>query len=245
LTQAMDVGKNNPNLPDQLLNYLTANPYDSLSVIWTLNLDATPIYAIQPAGPYAASGFEILRDFFKAQMYSGVELVSVPGVMAGSVRLLSGQVVPVVVPSLRGMFSWATKPLVETVLGARPKEDGDQQDNYDQLASGLTDFLNRVYYDLRNLGMTDEERALNFSATNAFQIAEIVRSTTHEELDLDTVVVKRSPICRPDSSCFDIELAFFNPDNTNVASRLFRLTVDVSDVVPVSIGTVRSWTRRV
>ena len=39
-------------------------------------------------------------------------------------------------------------------------------------------------------------------------------------------------------------MTFFNPDNTNVASRVFRFTVDVSDVIPVTIGAVLQWTRR-
>jgi hypothetical protein len=56
--------------------------------------------------------------------------------------------------------------------------------------------------------------------------------------------VKKSPVCRPDSDCYDVELAFFNPNNTRVANRIYRFTVDVSDVIPVTIGAVRSWTRR-
>jgi hypothetical protein len=56
--------------------------------------------------------------------------------------------------------------------------------------------------------------------------------------------VKKSPVCRPDSDCYDVELSFFNPNNTNVANRVYRFTVDVSDVIPVTVGAVRSWTRR-
>ena len=118
LIQAMDSDANNPLLPDQWLRYLNANPFDASSVIWTLNLDATPIYAIQPVGAFAASGYERLREALNAQLNEGVELISVPGVIGGSVRLQSGQVVPVIVPAIRGMYSWATRPLVEHVLGA-------------------------------------------------------------------------------------------------------------------------------
>lgn len=242
-TQSMPPNANNPLLPDQLLSYLAANPYDAPSLIWTLNLDATPIYAVQPVGPYAATGYERLREALGGQLTRGAELVSVPGVIGGSVRLLSGQVVPVIVPSVRGIYYWATKPLVENVLGPKPK-GADAQSTYERQSSGLSDFLSRVYYDLRNLGVTAEERALNYSAVNAFQVAEVVRSTTLEELDLDKVDVRKSPVCRPDSDCYDVELLFFNPNNTNVANRVFRFTVDVSDVIPVTIGTVRSWTRR-
>src|SRR5215208_5414611 len=113
-----------------------------------------------------------------------------------------------------------------------------------QTAGGRRDFLSRIYYDLRNLGITPEDRALNYAATNAFQAAEVIAAATAEGRDLDRIAVHKSPVCRPDSDCYDVELSFFNPDNTNVAARVFRFTIDVSDVIPVSIGTTRSFTRR-
>jgi cyanobactin maturation PatA/PatG family protease len=163
--------------------------------------------------------------------------------LSGSMRLQSGQVVPVIVPAIRGMYSWATQPLVAHVLGAAPKT-AEARAIYDRQAQGLGSFLDRVYYDLRNLGITGEERAINYSATNAVQIADVIRSTTRDALDLDGLAVKKSPVCRPDSECYDVELSFFNPNNTNVANRIYRFTVDVSDVVPVTVGAVRNWTRR-
>lgn len=242
--QAMPHGANNPVLPEQLLEFLIVNPYEAASIIWTLNVDVTPIYAIQPAGPFGAVGYQRLLDLLRGQVNEGVEMVSVPGVIGGSVRLQSGQVLPVIVPAIRGMFSWAPPVLVSHVLGARPK-GSEAQERYDALASGLGNFLNRIYYDLRNLGITGEERALNYSATNAVQIADVIRVTTQQHLDLDTIEVKKSPICRLDSECYDVEVSFFNPNNTNIASRVFRFAIDVSDVVPVTVGAVRSWTRRV
>jgi subtilisin family serine protease len=242
--QSMPAGANNPLLPDQLLAYLANNPYEAGSVIWTLNVDVTPIYAVQPVGPFAAAGYARMLDLLRGQLNDGVELVSVPGVVGGSVRLQSGQVVPVIVPSMRGMFSWATHALVGHVLGARPKA-AEAQKNFDALAGGLGNFLNRIYYDLRNLGITGEDRALNYSATNAVQIADVIRASTQQQLELDTIEVKKSPICRIDSECYDVELSFFNPHNTNTANRVFRFTVDVSDVIPVTVGTVRTWTKRV
>src|SRR5262249_8624516 len=148
--------------------------------------------------------------------------------------LQSGQVVPAIVPALRGLYYWSTKPLVADVLGPRPKA-AEAQSVYDRHSSGLSDFLNRVYYDLRNLGLTAEERALNYSAVNAVQVADVVRSATRDEFDLDRINVRKSPVCRPDSDCYDVELLFFNPNNTNIANRVFRFTVDVSDVIPVTI----------
>ena len=243
LAQAMPGGANNPMLPDHLLAYLDAAPYDASAVIWTLNLDATPIYAIVPMGPFGADAYTRLREALRAQLNEGVELISVPGVISGSMRLQSGQVVPIIVPAIRGMYSWATQPLVAHVLGEAPKAAAERE-TYERLSAGLTNFLDRVYYDLRNLGVTGEERAINYSATNAVQIADVIRSTTRDQLDLDRLAVKKSPVCRPDSDCYDVELSFFNPNNTNVANRVYRFTVDVSDVIPVTVGAVRNWTRR-
>jgi cyanobactin maturation PatA/PatG family protease len=233
-----------PEDPTQLLAHLETHASDAQMLIWTLNLDATPVYAIQPTGAFAALGYEKLRSFLAAMTRTGgSELASIPGIIGGAVRLQSGQVVPILVPAIRGMFSWTSSELVEHLLGPPPSEP-DQSDGYMRQAGGVLDFLNRIYYDLRNLGLTAEDRALNFAATNAFQAAEVMRAASLAELDLDRIAVKKSPVCRPDSDCYDVELAFFDPENTNRASRLYRFTVDVSDVLPVSIGGLRSWTRR-
>lgn len=240
-TQAM--GGSEPAIPANLLNHLKGNPEDAGSIVWTLNLDATPVYAIQPAGPFAASGYDRLRELLEGQVSNGVELVSIPGVIGGSVRLQSGQVLPVVIPALRGMYCWASEPLAKHALGVRPKAAAAMA-AYDTQLSRLTNFLDRVYYDLRNLGVTAEDRALNYAATNALQAAEVVRSTTQNQYDLDKINVRKSPVCRPDSDCYDVELSFFNPGNTRTANRIFRFTVDVSDIIPVTIGSIRSWTRK-
>jgi cyanobactin maturation PatA/PatG family protease len=226
-----------------MAEFLRINPFEAESLIWTLNLDATPIYAIVPNGPFAATAHERLRASLEGQLQRGVELVSMPGVIVGSVTLLSGQVVPAVVPAIRGMFSWATGPLIESVVGARPKA-GAERTAYDRRVAGLNNFLNRVYYDLRNLGITAQERALNYSATNAFQVTQVMESASEGDLELDTINVRKSPVCRPDSDCYDIEIGFFDPRNTNRANKVYRFTVDVSDVMPVTIGEVRAWSKR-
>ncbi|HRF01760.1 MAG TPA: hypothetical protein PLI18_14650, partial [Pirellulaceae bacterium] len=119
--------------------------------------------------------------------------------------------------------------------GARRRVDdvvaAEAAEAYERQAGGVLDFLNRIYYDLRNLGLTAEDRALNYAATNAFQVAEVIGGTSRAELDLDRIIVKKSPVCRPDSDCYDVELAFFDPNNTQRASRIHRFTVDVSDVL--------------
>ena len=220
--------------PDQTLpfetrlqDYLNNNPYEAQSLIWTLSLDATPIYAIAPTGPFANVTYERLRSFLADE---NVERISVPGYIGGSIRLLSGQVVPIIIPEVRGMYSWSVDALLETV----PADGAENQ---------VRSYLERIYYDYRNLGITPQERALNFSATNAFQVSEVIVQASGTERVLDSISVEKSPICRPDSDCYDVKLSFFDPENDRRANRVFRFTVDVSDVIPVTIGQVRSWSQ--
>jgi hypothetical protein len=95
---------------------------------------------------------------------------------------------------------------------------------------------------LRNLGKTSRDRALNFAVTNAFQVAQTFSDPLIKGMQLDEISVDKSPFCRMDSDCWDVKLKFFDPENSNRAKRIFRYTVDVSDLIPVTMGEVRSWT---
>jgi cyanobactin maturation PatA/PatG family protease len=224
--QAMPAGTN-------LLDYLEQNPWEAQSLMWTLNLDATPIYAIMPMGAYANVVYERLRAFLRDE---NIERVSIPGYVRGSIKLLSGQTVPVIVPDVRGMYGWSVAALIDNLTQAYPA--GPSEEDY---RNKIREYLERIYYEFRNLGVTPQERALNFSATNAFQIAEVMSTGTANDIGLDTITVEKSPICRPGSDCYDVKLQFFNLQDSRRAGKVYRFTVDVSDVIPVSIGRVRSW----
>jgi cyanobactin maturation PatA/PatG family protease len=216
-----------------LLDYFDQNPWEAQSLIWTLNLDTTPIYAIMPTGSYANVTFERLRSFLRD---TNIERVSIPGYLTGTMRLMSGQTVPVVVPEMRGIYGWSVAALIENLRQAYPT--GPSSEDY---ANKIREYLERIYYEFRNLGVTPQERALNFSATNAFQLADVMSTGTAADIGLDTITVEKSPICRPDSDCYDVKLQFFNLQDSRRAGKVYRFTVDVSDVLPVSIGRVRSW----
>jgi hypothetical protein len=233
--------------PVRLLNYLGSSPWDAAAIEWTLVLDGTPIYAIRPQGPYAAQAYEELRRFLQDQLDAGVERVSIPGVIWGKTTLLMGQVVPVIVPERRGMRSWTTTALIQAVAGPAPAEGASQQEkeSHAQRQAGVRDFLDRVYHEHRNLGMMPQERALNFAATNAYQAENVYESAMKQSMDLESIQVTRSPICRPGSDCWDVELYFFYPQRqVQTVRKVYRFTVDVSDVVPVTVGPTRSWLTR-
>jgi hypothetical protein len=231
----------------KMLDYLKDNPWEAATLEWTLILDDTPIYAIRPRGPFAAETYKELQMFLLQQLEEGAERVSIPGVIAGKATLLYGQVVPVVVPELRGMASWTTTALVHHVVGSPPPDGAPDHEkgNHEVKKAGVRNFLDKVYHELRNLGIMPQERALNYAATNAFEIEAVYEAAMKEKMELESMNVTRSPICRPGSDCWDVELYFFYPEReVQTVRRVHRFTVDVSDIVPVTVGERRSWFTR-
>jgi hypothetical protein len=236
----------NPYDARQMVDHLREYPSEAKSLIWTLNLELTPIYAIEAQGPFAGTVYELLTRLLAGEVAAEdspdyIERVSIPGRLAGrTVKLFSGQVVPVVeVEQRRGLYGWEVNALISAAIEAARAQPTEQTE--EDLRRVLREFLSRIYYDLRNLGTTSADRALNFAATNAFQAAQTFASALGAGMTLDTITVEKSPFCRMDSDCWDVKLRFFDPDNTRRARKVFRFTLDVSDIMPVTLGDVRTW----
>jgi cyanobactin maturation PatA/PatG family protease len=228
------MGGENPHNPAAIIKYIKANPWTAEELVWTLNIDATPIYAIFPTGPHSQYGYERLRQYLEQQVNGNIQRISVPGFSQGSTRLLNGYTVPNLFPNLRGMYSWTTEALTAAATGSKGSAKA--------LAENVTNFLNRIYYQMRNLGVSPEERALNYAATNAYQVSAVFGAALKENLELNDITAEKSPICRPGSDCYDVKLSFFNPkERLTQARKEYRFTVDVSDVVPVTVGEVKAW----
>lgn len=205
--------------------------YAATSVIWTLNLDATPIYAIQPDGPFAESVYRTIRSFLSSQIAPSANVdssrVAVPGNIEGSVTLRSGQVVPVIVPELRGMAQITTQT-------AAAKASAEELTKVQR----ANDLQSRLFYELRNLGVAPQERALNAIATYSI---DAVRSAL-VGYEIETVRAEKTPVARPGSDCWDVVVTTFVADRVyESAKKVFRQTVDVSDVVPVFLGQPRIY----
>ncbi|MFM6325616.1 MAG: hypothetical protein ACKPGF_23985, partial [Microcystis panniformis] len=190
-----------------------------------------------------------------------IERVAIPGTLTGeTVTLFSGQVVPVIKPlNTRGMYGWRINQIVEDVIrriqqqvpqGATPLTAQQEA----EVEYSLENFLMRLYYDLRNLGQTSQERAQNFASTNIVQAADaLVKVLSNQSrtwiggtssavtMQLQSLEVERSPFCRKDSDCWDVKIRFFDPENVLRAKRVIRYTIDVSDIMPVTLGEVRVW----
>ncbi|MCL4204285.1 MAG: S8 family serine peptidase [Pirellulaceae bacterium] len=237
----MQRGLANPADQRAMLAHITASPWEATGVTWTLLQETTPIYAVQPAGPFAAETHQRLRELLNGQLNEGVTQVSIPGILVGSTLLMNGQRVPMIYPDIRGMYSWSTTALIDAVLGPRPS-DNPEQDAYDRQVEEIANFLERVYYELSNLGVAPQERAINYAATNLFQVAAVYRDAVAEGLRLDSLQVERSSLCRPGSDCWDVKLTLFDPVRRQErAKEVFRLTVDVSEILPVTVGKLRKW----
>lgn len=247
----------NPYDARQMVKYLQNNASEAKSLIWTLNLELTPIYAIEPQGSFASDTYQYLVDLLAGQIIANtedeyIERVSIPGVLTGkTVKLFSGQVVPTIEAiSTRGMYGWKINALINSVIDAIDP-DPDQNVNDEtikKIKDSLRNFLMRIYYDLRNLGQTSSERALNYSATNVFQYADALAQILKNEnsgsqtiLQLDSLSVEKSPFCRMDSDCWDVKIKFFDPENNRRARKVMRYTIDVSDMMPVTLGQPRIW----
>ncbi len=237
----------NPYDSRQMVDYLSANRSEAKPLIWTLNQELTPIYALEPVSGFAADIYETLIAMLEGQIQPEesddfVERVSIPARLTDrTVELFSGQVVPVItLTNTRGMYGWKVNSLVDAALqtvitGQTPPAQEMA------MRKALSSFLNRVYYDLQNVGKTAKDRALNFSVTNAFQAASSFSQAIATGMQLDSIEVEKSPFCRINSDCWDVKLKFFDPENGRRAKKVYLFTIDVSDRIPVTLGQVRSW----
>ncbi len=237
----MQTTNNGLNSDAEILAMLGKKPYEAESMIWILKMDEVPIYAIYPTGSYASKVYEDLTETWKAQTEGRISRVAIPGVIAGEQTLLNGDKIPLIIPNIRGISAWSTQDLIHLVYGEQPTDE-ESILIYLQKTAALNNFLDRVYFELRNLGVTAKERAINFAATNAFQAAEVLESTYDSGFELSNIEVEKSPIAQPGADNWDVKLIFFNPSKRiEQARRVYRFTIDVSYVIPVSVGQIRSW----
>jgi cyanobactin maturation PatA/PatG family protease len=218
-------------------------PWHAATLHWILNVGSLPTYVIRPEGPFAREAYERLREFFTDQFHQKAERIAVPGVVTGQASLLNGQQVPVINPDLRGLANWPTDGLIDAVLSY--PGDASSSANAEDLRPLIREFLDRIYFELRNSGRTPQERALNYAGTNLVSFKQIL-GMLHSRRTLDAIRVERSTVCRPSSDCWDISVSFFDPEQPMQTVRtIYRYTVDVSEVMPVTVGDIRSWTARV
>jgi len=147
----------------------------------------------------------------------------------------------VIRPDMRGTRSWSMERLLDLTLSSSSLKTEQQAEG-----RNLERIAQRFFEEARNLGRAPEHRALNFAATQTFRSVQDLRRKFGEgvEWELDGISVTPSPTCREDSECYDVETAFFDPDNVLRSKVVIARTYDVSDVVPVLLGEDREYRRR-
>ncbi|MCU0546311.1 MAG: PatA/PatG family cyanobactin maturation protease [Oscillatoriaceae cyanobacterium Prado104] len=236
----------NPYDAAQMVAYLEQNPTEAKALIWTLNLELNPIYVIEPKNAFADDMYDTMVQMLAGQIQPEnsedyIERVSIPGrLKEKAVELFSGQLVPAIeVQYSRGMYGWQVNDLARSALANTSNWMPTVTD--EAIERSLATFLERIYFELGNVGKTARDRALNFAATNAFQAAATFAEAVSRGMQLKSIEVEKSPFCRTDSDCWEVKLLFFDPENDRRANKVFRFTIDVKDVMPVTLGEVRSW----
>lgn len=224
----------------------TFNHMDAANgLIWTLYIDQDPVYALVPQDQYAVVSFVRLVEFLRDQVDSKdpeTFRVALGGTITGNTPLLNGTVVPTMGIIARGMFDWDIEALLGSISQKQSAKKGADDGSEGEVDEDLKNFLLRIYYELRNLGVTSPDRAKNFAATNAYQAKMAFEWAVKHGYKLDTISVQQSPICRRNSDCWDIGLTFFDPkDLFGRAREVYEYTVDVSDIIPVQVGAARRY----
>ncbi|MEU1268627.1 S8 family serine peptidase [Streptomyces sp. NPDC005799] len=187
-----------------------------------------------------------------------VARVSIPGTLTNrTVRLFSGQVIPVVVVHAHGLYTWneaiLVNSLIEQISTDREARNLPHIDEI-MVRSLVHAFLDKVYYQFRNLGQSGPDRALNYAATNAFELTQalangflsgrlVPRSSDDPETlyALDDITVVKSRYQRPDSESYDVTLTFMDPENDRQSRVAYLITIDVSGEMPVSLHSPRQF----
>jgi hypothetical protein len=116
-------------------------------------------------------------------------------------------------------------------------------------SSALQSYLERIHFELRNMGAHAHERALNFAASYAtiqqlsrFSSKSLFGAMFEQGMVLEDLAIRRNDRCRPEGDCWDVLFRFFNPaSNTEWSRPIFRLTADVSTVKPLVLRQLQRW----
>lgn len=110
-----------------------------------------------------------------------------------------------------------------------------------EIENAVVDFLNQVYFRADQEPEVTRDRAVNFTATNGYQIAAAFLDAMHDGLQYLGYRTEYSPFARVGGMCWDVIVQFNDPKKGSRAPREYRMTVDIGDVMPVTVGRLRRW----
>jgi hypothetical protein len=210
---------------------LAERPSLAEGLTWLLQENGNPIYALEPQGPLAAEIYSNLAEILTAQVLGEVDTISIPGLRMSSMRSLrDGTRVPrVVMEVTRGLYAWTVESSVaRTGINVESSEI-------------LLSILRKIKDESRNDGAGGPYRTLNYLLANPVQLTMSAVIAQREGFTFGGLNILRSTFSRPYSECWDIELAFVDTENEFRAGLIHRHTVDVADILPVSVGALKAW----
>lgn len=110
-----------------------------------------------------------------------------------------------------------------------------------EIQAAVIDFLNHVYFRSHQQPEVSRDRAINFAATNGYQVAAAFLDAMHAGLQFQSYRTEYSPFARVSGNCWDIILRFNDPKSSRRAPVEYRVTVDIADLMPVTVGRLRRW----
>ena len=114
----------------------------------------------------------------------------------------------------------------------------------DDVVFAIDQFLHQVYFRDRQEPEISRDRAVNFAATNGYQVAAAFMDAMGDGFEYARYRTEYSPFARVSGLCWDVIVQFFDPNDDQRAMREYRLTVDIADVMPVTVGRLRRWSAR-
>ena len=130
---------------------------------------------------------------------------------------------------------WNTDTLVSIAVGPEPEQG---------IVDSLVKILDKFYSEYSNVGVRSQDRAINYAASNTIELTKMIQAAGGNEggrIFFDNIGFEPSASCRPGSECCVVKINFFVPDETEKSRRIFRFTIDVSDLDPVSRGDGKDW----
>lgn len=220
-----------PEDPAVLAALLDRTPSAAQEVTWLIAREGSPLYAVEVAGQDMRAVLDTFASGLREQVSGAIEEMSFPGVVTGRMLELStDEPVPVLrMGGPRGLYGWRRRDQI-----ARLPLPPAGRVQLERMLAFIDDGE-------PNDGTHSHVRAVNYLVTNPAQLAWSAGVAAGEGFSFDTLTVQRSTLNRPYSDCWDIDLIFKDPDRPARAKLLHRHSVDVGDLLPVSIGTPRTW----
>jgi hypothetical protein len=224
--------------PIQNINTQTDKLPYATSLIWKLDIENMPVYAIRPEGSFAREAYRMLCKFMLYNIeirkkygkeFSSLPRIALAGKIKGSVRTKEGKLLTVIAIEQRAMAILPSAKFFKLFQNAGK-------------ASEILSCMERIYFLLRNTGSHSKERAINYAVTYGLIKGEIFEKSVVDNLVLRSISAEKNPFLPPGIDGWDVEFTFFNPvKKYEEAATLYGLTVDVSTVVPALCGSIRNW----